>query len=1127
MDKKYCNNKLVEVIWRESDELFLDSKDAHDKFIRVAAYCRTSSEKDKHINSLNNQIQYFTKYIEEKKDYKLIGIYTDRAISGRNKKKRPGFLRLLRHCEEEKIDLILTKSISRFSRNSQDLLETIRRLKELNIGVIFEEEKISTLSITNEFLITTLAGVAEEEARNLSEMFKLAYKQRFMKGIPKFFRILGYQVNYIDGKPQIYIIEEEAIIVRKIFDLYMKGISMSEIARQMMKKGYETQKGKDKWAWFNIKCILTNYRYTGNIKSKIFKENEYFNDPVNNAKDYQYIIENYHDSIINQELFDLVQKKIDKNRKNGYAELKYQTNHLSGRVFCGTCGSKWYKKSNKSFQCKLSLIDKHLCNRAPVSEINVIDMMKKAFTIRYDFLDSQVLKKLQRDIEKTNFNDHFEYHRMSFGNKLEAAREIEKLALEKDCEYEAAKLNRQEIEENFREKEEVWEQIENDRKYRDMAIEWMKHINDKEVFLQQITIEYMRAWIREITIFTCDSCVIHWMDNMELKIGDCIALQEHKTEYLRSQKEIKKEDLTLKFTNTVDTKKSESNPAVLKIYNREYLKESLNWQLMNSKENIQKLVSTKNKVKTRVCAYCRVSTDHDDQKSSYSFQIAYYTYLIMKNPDWSFCGIYADEGISATQANNRTQFQKMISDASAGKFDRIIIKSISRFSRNTVDCLKYVRLCKSMGVSIFFERENIDTLDKKSEVLLTVYSSLGQEESRNLSENVKWGNLKKIERGIVSQPGKKYYGFDTDEENRWKINEDQAAVVRRIYSDYLLKDKSVGTIAKELTEEKIANQYGNTLWYRDRVTGMLESEKYAGHMMLYKYFSEDVLAKTRKNDKGYHAKYFIENHHEAIINQKMWDEVQLKRKQRAEKYNFNTGKKYEYTDFSKKLYCAKCGTVLGHITKTSTLKNNEIKARHLWRCRVAIGRTFASKCDTPSIREESIKHTFMSMLLEMRKTDYLKQEVQKAISIIKLNENELTLLDETKKKMEGLYQELYRTVKSHRGIDMSSVSNLTDKIMKLQKCIDELNEREERSQVIQKEFDWFVGVIKTVEDFDPEQERIEFREDIFNRIVEKGIVFRDGRIIYDLVFGIQWTTHGNQRQNWRLKMKVIEKLVLK
>ncbi len=205
-----------------------------------------------------------------------------------------------------------------------------------------------------------------------------------------------------------------------------------------------------------------------------------------------------------------------------------------------------------------------------------------------------------------------------------------------------------------------------------------------------------------------------------------------------------------------------------------------------------------------MAAYCRVSTDQLEQLSSYEAQVAYYTAFIANHPDYEMGGIYADEGISVTNTKKREQFNKMIEDCKVGKIDMIITKSISRFARNTLDCLNYVRMLKDLGIGIIFEKENINCLDSKGEVLLTILSSLAQDESRSISENCTWGIRRRFEQGKVMVNHTKFMGYDKDENGNLVINEKQAKVVRRIYTDYL-NGKGTNRIAYELENESIRN----------------------------------------------------------------------------------------------------------------------------------------------------------------------------------------------------------------------------------------------------------------------------------------------------------------------------------
>lgn len=236
--------------------------------------------------------------------------------------------------------------------------------------------------------------------------------------------------------------------------------------------------------------------------------------------------------------------------------------------------------------------------------------------------------------------------------------------------------------------------------------------------------------------------------------------------------------------------------------------------------------------------------------------------------------IYADEGISGTNTKKRTEFNRLIADCRKGKVDRIIVKSISRFSRNTLDCLKYVRELKELGIGVAFEKENIDSLDAKGEVLLIILSSLAQDESRSISGNATWGIRKKFERGKIRVNTTKFVGFDKDENGNLIINEEQAKIVRRIFRDFL-QGETPESIARTLKEEGVPGWNGKVNWYPTTIQRMLQNEKYMGDALLKKSYTVDFLTKKRSENQGQVNQYYIEGNHEAIIDKEEWELVQL------------------------------------------------------------------------------------------------------------------------------------------------------------------------------------------------------------------------------------------------------------
>lgn len=291
-------------------------------------------------------------------------------------------------------------------------------------------------------------------------------------------------------------------------------------------------------------------------------------------------------------------------------------------------------------------------------------------------------------------------------------------------------------------------------------------------------------------------------------------------------------------------------------------------------KKVQTSVQHQVRKKIKVAAYCRVSTDQEEQLSSYENQVNYYREFISKHEDYELVDIYADEGISATNTKKRDAFNRLIQDCRAGKVDRILVKSISRFARNTLDCIKYVRELKEFGVGVTFEKENIDSLDSKGEVLLTILSSLAQDESRSISENATWGIRKKFERGEVRVNTTKFMGYDKDDNGSLIINPGQAETVKFIYEKFL-EGYSPESIAKYLNDNEIPGWTGKANWYPSAIQKMLQNEKYKGDALLQKTFTADFLTKKRVQNDGQVNQYYVENSHEAIIDKDTWELVQL------------------------------------------------------------------------------------------------------------------------------------------------------------------------------------------------------------------------------------------------------------
>lgn len=334
----------------------------------------------------------------------------------------------------------------------------------------------------------------------------------------------------------------------------------------------------------------------------------------------------------------------------------------------------------------------------------------------------------------------------------------------------------------------------------------------------------------------------------------------------------------------------------------------------------------------KVAAYCRVSTDHEEQKTSYDTQVQHYEQYINENPNWIFSGIYADEGITGTNRYKRDRFNQMIEDCKTGKIEMIITKSISRFARNTVDTLQIIRELKNYRVGVFFEKENINTLDEASEVILTVLSSIAQDESRSISENVKWAIQRKFERGEVMLNTKRFMGYTRNEAGELEIVPEEAEIIKRIYNSYLQGNSLIG-IKRELETDGVLSPDGLDKWSTSTISNIVQNEKYAGNATLQKSFTEDYLTKKRVPNRGEMPKYHVTDSHDAIIDMETFTKVQeevLRRKRLhgGHKSDKCTAKrrhsKYIFTDL---MTCGCCGYGCRRATWT-----NYYDKRTVYRC---------------------------------------------------------------------------------------------------------------------------------------------------------------------------------------------------
>jgi len=359
--------------------------------------------------------------------------------------------------------------------------------------------------------------------------------------------------------------------------------------------------------------------------------------------------------------------------------------------------------------------------------------------------------------------------------------------------------------------------------------------------------------------------------------------------------------------------------------------------------------------------------------------VNYYTTFINENPIYEYAGTYADEGISATNTKKRDEFKRMIADCRAGKIDRIITKSISRFARNTLDCLNYVRELKELGIGIIFEKENINTLDAKGEVLLTILSSLAQDESRSISENSTWGIRRRFEKGQHKMSTKRFLGYDTDEAGKLVINRKQAQIVNRLYSEFL-NGKTVDYIKRIFEREGVVNWDGRTKWQVTTLQSILENEKYKGDTILQKSYTVDFLTKKRVQNQGEIQKFYIEDDHEAIIEPWIWECVQLeieRRKRYLEEHGTkSSSNNTEKNPFASKIVCGVCGKVFAR----KGWRSSKGVDRKVWQCSERYKVKGVMGCANRHVEESTLEKAFIlawNGILENKEYFLKKWEEQK------------------------------------------------------------------------------------------------------------------------------------------------------
>ena len=504
---------------------------------------------------------------------------------------------------------------------------------------------------------------------------------------------------------------------------------------------------------------------------------------------------------------------------------------------------------------------------------------------------------------------------------------------------------------------------------------------------------------------------------------------------------------------------------------------SKNITVIPARRRVGNTVNKEVKPKLKVAAYCRVSTDSDEQATSYEAQVEHYTNFIQKNDEWEFAGIFADDGISGTNTKKREEFNRMIEECMAGHIDMIITKSISRFARNTLDCLKYIRQLKEKNIPVFFEKENINTMDSKGEVLLTIMASLAQQESESLSKNVKLGLQFRYQNGEVQVNHNRFMGYTKDESGHLVIEPEEAEIVKRIYLEYL-QGASLKQIGEGLQEDGILTAAGKARWRPETIKKILSNEKYIGDALLQKTYTVDVLTKKRVKNNGIVPQYYVENSHDPIIPRDLYMQVQEEMLRRANLHSGENRKKRVYSSkyaLSSIVYCPKCGDIYRRIAW-----NNRGKHSIVWRCvsRVEHG---PSCCDAPTVQETDLQNAVVKAInLALGGKDEMLVALEENIATVFALGDDGSI-ENINAKLEELQKELLKRANAKK--DYNDLADEIDRLRELKQ--DAMVENAVREGLKQR--------IAEMQQFLAEQtdEIEEYDEALVRRMIEKITVYED------------------------------------
>ncbi len=505
------------------------------------------------------------------------------------------------------------------------------------------------------------------------------------------------------------------------------------------------------------------------------------------------------------------------------------------------------------------------------------------------------------------------------------------------------------------------------------------------------------------------------------------------------------------------------------------------------------------KNKLKVAAYCRVSTDKEDQIHSLSGQIQYFTDYISHHSDWQMCEVYYDEGISGTSVKKRAGFNRMIQDATSGKMNLILTKEVSRFARNTVDTLSYTRKLKQMGIGVLFMTDNIDTRDSDGELRLSIMASIAQEESRKTSERVKWGQKRRMEQGVVF--GRDMYGYFV-REGKLILNVEEAETVKLIFHKFLHEEKGTHVIARELREAGIQPKQVKE-WSNVVILRILRNEKYVGDLCQKKTYTPDYLSHVKKYNRGHETMVYIKDHHEPMIDREIWDKTQaeLKRRSPSDEQKSKHSNRYWC---SGKLVCGECGQRF--VSRTKKLKNG--KVYKAWRCYAAANHGTCKTdhfgnitgCDNGSANERVLLYCvgYVMRHIQNHKNEIIKEMLEEIKSVQAM---------ETDVNIAPIYAKIETlNDKKRRAIDLVLDGTITreelkqqttfydEEIERLSKQIAEAENINVTHQGQVKGMQRYAEEINRILEFDAENETL------YREVLDRMVVFKDNKVVVYLKY---------------------------